>query len=47
MRLLHISMKCFFPKCDEEAFVHRKNRFGEWFRLCKEHYRMVEMVSEP
>jgi len=39
-------MNCCFKDCKYEAYCHRKNRFGMWFRLCKKHLREVKMISD-
>lgn len=43
--ITRISMICCMPECNELAFVHRKNRHGQYFRLCEKHFHEVENVA--
>ncbi len=40
-------MRCAFPKCKREPFVHRKSKRGQWFLLCKECYILIEKCAGP
>lgn len=45
--VLHLPRPCVGYKCNNEPWICRRNRFGQWFVMCKQCWDFVESVFMP